>query len=133
MNRLLKNAAAILLSMTAANVFAAPPRLLITHNTTDVESNAYIAGTIPSRHPTKAHSDSRVSWSEVRIACFGHLINGQCPAMVKMATGPNDGEAVDIGIVSVDLNTGMITPSTISGNGYTLIVNAPGETTLIKN
>jgi len=124
----------IALSALTINAFAAPPKLLITHNTTDLESNAFVAGSIPSRHPTKAHSDSKVAWSEVRLACFGHVSNGQCPAMVKIATGPNDGgNPIDIGIVSVDLNTGVITPSSISGNGYTILVNGPGETTIVKN
>ncbi len=112
---------------------AVPPRVLITHNQTNVESNAFIAGTIPSRFPTKPNSDSKVMWTEVRLACFGHVTNGKCPALVRMATGPNDGGAVDLGYVNVDLNTGIITPSRLSANGYTLIVNGIAETTLIKN
>ncbi len=123
----------VLSSVCVGAVFAAPPKVMITHNTTDVESNAYIAGTIPSKHPTAAHSDNRVAWAEVRLACFGHVNAGKCDALVKVATGPSDGGAIDIGVVSVDLNTGMITPGVLSANGYSLIVNGPGEVTLVKD
>ncbi len=133
MFRYTKPFAIALCSLWINHALAAPPKVLISHNTTDVESNAYIAGTIPSKHPTKPYSDSRVAWAEVRLACFGHVVAGKCEALVKMATGPNDGGPIDLGVVTVDLSTGMITPSTISANGYTLIVNGPGEVTLIKN
>ena len=47
-----------------SNVFAAPKQL-ITHNRTNVETNAYIDGVIASQHPTKANSDNWVSKSIV--------------------------------------------------------------------
>jgi hypothetical protein len=123
---------AVTLGLTTTALMASP-RQLITHNMTDVESNAFVAGTIPSQHPAKAYSDSKVVWTEVRMACFGHTINGKCSALIKMGTGPNDSEIVDLGMVTLDLNTGIITPSTLSANGYTMTVNGPGETTLTKN
>ena len=132
MNRLIKTMLAVTLGLTTTTLIASP-RQLITHNLTDVESNAFVAGTIPSQHPTKAFSDSKVVWTEVRMACFGHTVDGKCAALIKMATGPNDGGAVDLGTVTLDLNTGIITPSSISANGYTLTVNGPGETTITKN
>ena len=68
------------------------------------------------------------------MACFGHTVDGKCPALIKMGTGPNDGgNPVELGTVTLDLNTGIITPSQISANGYTVTVNGPGETTLSKN
>lgn len=132
MKQFIKTMLVMTLGLTSTALIASP-RQLITHNLTDVESNAFIAGTIPSQHPTKAFSDSKVVWTEVRMACFGHTVNGKCSALIKMSTGPNDGEPIDLGTVTLDLNTGLITPSTISANGYTLTVNGPGETTLTKN
>jgi len=119
---------AVSLSLWVAYAIAAPPKQLITHNNTDVESNAYIAGTIPSQNPTKPHSDNKVLWTAVRMACFGHLDNKKCLAVIKMAT--NTATPVDIGTVSVDVDTGEITPKFLSANGYTMTVNGPGETTL---
>lgn len=118
------------LSITATTALASPTSL-ITHNTTDVESNAFIAGTIKSNYPTKAHSDNHVSWVSVKMACFGRTVNGKCSALIKMGT--NTPNPVDLGYVIMDLNTGDITPKQLSGNGYTLIVNGPGETTLLAN
>lgn len=114
--------------LSTSMAMASPPKQLITHNNTDVESNAYIAGTIPSQHPTKPHSDNKVVWTAVRMACFGHVENKKCMAVVKMAT--NTATPVEIGAVFVDLETGDITPKFLSANGYTLTVNGPGETTL---
>ena len=133
MNQLVRGLIAATLSLTTTAIMASPKQL-ITHNVTGVESNAFVAGTIPSQHPTKAMSDSKVIWTEVRMACFGHTTDGKCPALIKMATGPNDGGTpVELGTVTLDLNTGLITPSQISANGYTMTVNGPGETTLSKN
>jgi hypothetical protein len=116
------------LCFAASVAMATPPKQLITHNNTDVESNAYIAGTIPSQHPTYPHSDNKVTWTAVRMACFGHLENKQCSAVIKMAT--NTATPVELGTVYVDIETGEITPKFLSGNGYTMTVNGPGETTL---
>jgi hypothetical protein len=121
-------AAAFGMCSTAA---LATPIMLITHNTTDLESNAYVAGTIPSNYPSKPHSDNKVSWVAVKMACFGHTQNGTCSALIKMAT--NTPYPIELGTVIMDLKTGDITPKQISANGYTLIVNGPGETTLLTN
>ena len=59
------------LSVTATTALASPT-VLITHNTTDLESNAFIDGTIPSNYPSRPHSDNRVSWVAVKMASFGH-------------------------------------------------------------
>lgn len=115
----------------AASTASAIPQKLITHNTTDVDSNAYVAGAVPSRYPTKAHSDGKVSWTEVKLACFGHIVNGRCPALIKMET--NTDHPIELGYVSLDMNTGDITPKYLSAYGYTMTVNGPGETTLSKN
>lgn len=120
----------IVLSVTATTTIASPI-LLITHNTTDLESNAYIAGTIRSQYPSKPHSDNKVSWVSVKMACYGHTIDLKCPALIKVGT--NTANPVDLGMVTMDLNTGDITPKQLSANGFTLIVNGPGETTLLKD
>ena len=131
MNRCMKRSTALALCFITASALATPPRQLITHNTTDSESNAYIAGTIPSQHPTRAHTDGTVFWTAVKLACFGHIVEGKCSALIRMET--NTENPVDIGMVSMDLDSGDITPKTITANGYTLVVNGPGETTLSKD
>jgi hypothetical protein len=113
-----------------ASAFAAPKQL-ITHNYTDVESNAYINGTIASQHPTKSHSDNKVFWPSVKLACYGHVSNNLCSALIRMETDtPN---AVDLGWVSMNLLTGDISPKELRNNGYKLVVNGPGETSLYKD
>ena len=121
---------ALSLSLTASFALATPPKQLITHNETSVESNAFVAGTIPSQHPTKPYADNHVMWASVRMACFGHLTNGRCPALIRMKT--NTENPVDLGTVTIDLNTGDIQPKSIHANGYTMIVNGPAETTLLE-
>ena len=130
MNRLLKNMTVGAMSLFAATAIAAPKQL-ITHNTTDVESNAYIDGTIQSQHPTKAHSDGKVFWTAVKMACFGHTIDGKCTALIKMAD--NTPNPIIVGTVTLNLDTGDITPKQLSANGYTITVDGPGETTLSSN
>jgi hypothetical protein len=129
MNRALKQLITLAFSLFTITAFAAPKQM-ITHNTTDAESNAFVAGSIPSQHPTKAHSDGRVYWTAVKMACFGHTVDGKCQAVIKMAS--NTPSPITIGTLTVDLNTGVITPSQISANGYTVLVNGPGETTLLQ-
>lgn len=131
MNRLFKKLTAVALGIFTATAIAAPPKQLITHNTTDVESNAYIDGTIPSQHPTKAHSDGMVFWLAVKMACFGHSAGGKCNALIVMNT--NTPNPVAIGTVTMDMASGDITPKQLSANGYTITVNGPGETTISTN
>lgn len=131
MKSILKTILATALGLTINSAFATPPKQLVTHNTTDSESNAFIAGVIPSQHPTKAHSEERVFWAMVKMACFGYVVNGKCPALIRMDT--NTAHPIDLGVVQLDLETGDITPKSLTANGYTLLVNGPGETTIIKN
>lgn len=130
MNSMLKSISALVLSLTAAGALAVPSNLT-THNNTDVESNAFIAGTIPSPYPTLAHSTRQVPWNMVRFACYGNTTNGKCSALIKMAT--NTANPIDIGYVMMELDTGNITPKTLSAKGYTLTVNGPGEATITKD
>ena len=119
------------LCLTSSITWAAPPKQLITHNTTDWESNAFIAATIPSQYPTPAHTDGKIFWAAAKMACFGHLVNGTCPALIRMGT--NTPNPLDVGMLYLNLDTGAITPSAIQGNGYTVLVNGPGEITLLKD
>ncbi|OGV25345.1 MAG: hypothetical protein A3F18_00070 [Legionellales bacterium RIFCSPHIGHO2_12_FULL_37_14] len=130
MLKLVKKISFYVLLLQINLAMAAAPTFLLTHNQTDVESNAYIDGTIPSIYPTKPHSDSKVYWNMVRVACHGHTANNICTALIKMAS--NTPNPIDVGYVNLDLTTGEITPKVISNNGYTLTVNGPGETTLTK-
>ena len=125
----MKKLSAVALSLFAITAMAAPKHL-ITHNTTDAESNAFVAGTIPSQHPTKAHSDGKVFWTAVKMACFGHTVDNKCAAVIKMAT--NTPNPITVGTVIMDVNSGEITPAQLSANGYTVTVNGPGETTISR-
>jgi hypothetical protein len=58
-------------------------------------------------------------------------VNGQCAALIKMAT--NTANPIEIGTLQVDVNSGEITPHQLSTNGFTITVNGPGETTISKN
>ena len=127
--KLFKSLSAITLSLSAVTTFASPA-YLITHNTTNLESNAYIAGA-PSIYPTPANSKREVYWNLVKLACYGHTAGKICPAVIKMAT--NTPNPIEVGMVTMDLESGDINPKVISKNGYTLIVNGPGEATVIKN
>ena len=129
MHPVLKQLATLGLGLFAATAIAAPKQL-ITHNTTDAESNAFVAGSIPSQHPTRPHTDGKVFWTAVKMACFGHTVDGKCNALIKMAT--NTSNPLEVGTLILDINTGNITPQQLSGNGYTITVNGPGETTISK-
>lgn len=130
MNLIFKSFSAIALSLSAVTAFASPT-YLTTHNNTNDESNAYIAGTIPSPYPTKANSTNQLHWNLVKLACFGHSVAGKCPALIKMSTNTNT--PIELGMVSMDLDTGDISPKQLSANGYTFTVNGPGEATIEKN
>ncbi len=110
--------------------FAVPPKLLITHNQTNYETNAFVAGKIPSQHPTKANSEGRVIWASVRMACFGHVKGGRCPALVKIGTDTD--HPLELGTVTIDLNTGDIQPKELHASGFSMIVNGPAETTIYE-
>ena len=126
MKYVLTTLATTALFLTTA-AFAASPTFLITHNETNEESNAFIAE-LPSPHPTKANSVNKVEWNLVRFACWWHTVNDKCTAEVKMATDTS--HPISIGMVTLDLNTGLITPNHLSANGYSLTVNGLGDTTI---
>ncbi len=127
---MLKNLSALALGFSTVSALAAP-LYLTTHNNTNEESNAYIAGTIPSPYPTAAHSTGQVYWNLVKFACYGHTTNGKCSALIKMAT--NTANPIDIGYVSLNLDTGDIEPKVLSAQGYTLKAIAPGEAEISKD
>jgi hypothetical protein len=129
MNLLFKSLSAITLSLSAVTTFATPA-FLTTYNNTNEESNAYVAGA-PSIYPTAAHSKREVYWNLVKLACYGHTTGKNCPAVVKMAT--NTANPIEIGTLSMNLDTGDITPKQISNNGYTITVTGLAETTITKN
>ncbi|MCC5015497.1 MULTISPECIES: hypothetical protein [unclassified Legionella] len=130
MNRLFKGLTVAALSLATSAVFASPTYLII-HNRTNVESNAYIDGTIDSHQPTKANSDGKVHWAVVRMICFGHIVGGNCGALIKMAT--NTSNPVNLGWLNLNIESGVITPTEIRANGYTIKVNGPGEATITKD
>ena len=130
MNKMLKGLAVAALSLSSTLVLASPT-YLVTHNHTDVQSNAYVAGVVPSPVPTNPCSEGKVHWALVRMSCYSQMINGRCPAVIKMAT--NTAAPIILGMVSMDVETGDILPKQISANGYTFTVNGPGEGTLTQS
>ncbi len=130
MKLMIRSMSVLAMSAISCALWAAPT-YLFTHNRTEYESNAFIDGTIPSVHPTKANADSKVYWNMVKLACHGHTINNECSALIKIAT--DTPAPIDIGYVSLNLLTGEITPKQLSANGFTITINGPGETTLTKD
>lgn len=129
MHQAFKKITALALSLAATSALAAPT-YLVTHNLTNVESNAYIGGNLPSPRPTAPHSDKQVHWAIVKIACVAYAVDGVCSALVKMATNTNN--PVELGWINLNLNTGELDPKQITNNGYTLTVNGPAEVTLTE-
>lgn len=130
MNRVMQQLTGVTLSLITTAALAMPTNMII-HNRTDFESNAYIAGTIPSHMPSRPNADNKVPWIAVQIACYGRTPNDICHAMIKMAT--NTKLPIDLGNVYLHMKTGAITPTEVSGNGFTFTVNGPGEATITKN
>jgi hypothetical protein len=132
MKLILKSLSAMTLGLSVFSATAAVPSYLVTHNKTNVESNAYIAG-VPSIYPTPAQSTRQVAWNLVRIACYGHSTNNKCSAVIKMAT--NTTNPIVLGTLTMDLTTGDITPKVLSAQGYTITVNPSvlGDTTITKD
>lgn len=129
MNLIFKSVSAIALSLSAMTALASPV-YLITHNNTSEESNAYVAG-VPSPYPTAANKTRQVYWNLVKVACYGHTTAGKCSAVIKMAT--NTSTPIEVGTLNLDLDNGDITPKQLSSQGYTVIINGPGEATIIKD
>ncbi|MDI1352347.1 MAG: hypothetical protein PSV35_06200 [bacterium] len=130
MKFMLKSLSTLTLSLGVTVAFAAtvPPVYLITHNNTSVQSNAFVNGNIPSPYPSQPNSTRSVFWNIVKLACYGHVVEGKCSALIKMAT--DTAKPITVGTVALHLETGDITPKTIIANGYKVVVNGPGEVTL---
>lgn len=128
MNLIFKSFSAALLSLSAVTTFASP-EFLITHNNTNEESNAYIAG-VPSPHPTPANTTKKVYWNMVKLACYGHAPGGKCRATIKMAT--DTATPKDVADVILDVNSGVITLEKHKNPGYEFIIHGPGEATIRK-
>lgn len=130
MHKFITTIFAATLSLTISSSALASPKQLITHNLTNYESNAFVAGTIPSQYPTKAHADGKVFWAAVRMACFGHIVDGKCPALIRIGTDTDN--PIDVGTVELNIETGAITPNMIRSHGYLIVVNGMAETTITQ-
>jgi hypothetical protein len=110
--------------------YAELPRQLVTHNLTNVWSNAYINNQFATdRHATPPHQTKGVPWIEVLMACKQYLINGVCWATVKMDT---KGSPVELCKVGLNMTTGELTPESrcAGNNGYSFTVDGKGVATL---
>jgi hypothetical protein len=130
MKLMLKGLSSFALGLSTVTALASPT-YLTTHNKTNEESNAYIAGTIPSPYPTPAHASRQVHWNLVRIACYGHTSKGKCSALIKMAT--NTSNPIEIGYITMDIESGALEPSVLSAKGYTLRAVGPAEAEITKD
>jgi hypothetical protein len=126
MNRFIPITATLAFGLFTSVAFAAP-KFMTTHNLSNVQTNAFVDG-VPGPAPTNPDASSQVSWMFVKIGCKAHAAEGICPAVIMMAT--NTPAPIELGTVYVNLESGDITPSRLSGGGYTLTVNGPGEITV---
>ena len=122
-------------SFALGGFISAAPKALITRNTTEVESNAYVnvqgdTGLNPSVYPTHKNSVGSVAWYVVRGACNLYKVGNACKAEIRMATDTD--HPISLGVVTLDLETGDITPKQLSKDGYTLTVNGLADCTLSK-
>lgn len=132
MKLMLKGLSAITLSFGIATAFATPPTYLTTYNHADKDSRAFIDGTVPSPDILKPRKAPYTKlWNIVRLACQGHTTKDKkCKAVIKM--DPND-KAIVVGTLTMNLDTGDITPISVSGNGYTIKVLGAGEVEITKD
>lgn len=129
MTRLAKTLVITALSLSSALSFAVPPSMLISHNKIDVESQAYLGPNLDiPQQPTAPGGVKKVSWVAVRVMCMNTPKPGICPAKIKVNTTPH----TTLGVVEMNLNTGEITPTVLSKNGYTMTVLNPGEIEFTK-
>ena len=131
MKKLISTVLSTALITASTLTFAAPPRYLLTNNMTEYTAGAYVNGTVPPQHPTAPHTKGKVYWGLINISCHAYVVNGKCPALVKL--GHNNEYPIEVGYVYLDMNTGEITPKVINHNGFTITVNGPGETTITKD
>jgi hypothetical protein len=102
---------------------------MIMHNLTNLTTNAYV-DEMEGPKPALPHSTIKVPWFMVKTGCFKHKDEGICPAVIKMDIDSDT--PIVVGTLYVDLETGTITPSQISANGFTVKVNAPGEVSVLQ-
>lgn len=126
MNRLISCALTLTVITFTANALATP-KAFITHNLTNTTTNVYVDG-VAAPNPAMPSATTKVSWFIVKTGCQKHKEEGVCPAIIKMDIEKDI--PVEVGTLNVDLESGVITPSRISGNGFVVIVNAPGEITV---
>ena len=127
MYSLFKNLCAITLSVTAATALATPTHY-ITHNDTDLLTNVIVNGT-ESPFPTFPHSTRKIAWRMVKLGC-GRAPNGMCAVLIKIRTDTSD--PIEIGTLYMDMNSGELTPQSISANGYTVNVLGAAEVAIAQ-
>ncbi|WP_133131171.1 hypothetical protein [Legionella yabuuchiae] len=129
MSRFTKALIGASLSLSAAIAFAIPPSELVSHNNTDVQTQAFLGPNLDlPQQPTEPGAVKRVSWVSVRILCMNTPKPGICPAKIKLNTVPQ----TTLGIVEMNLKNGDINPKVLSANGYKMTVVKPGEIVFTK-
>lgn len=123
------------LAALSSQVIAAP-QYMISENKTHAQSNSYIAGKFPSPYPTNPGQTKKLLWPLVKLACFGNTQTDPttqheiCTAEIHMETDKPNHKI--LGSMNMDLDTGDITPKTLSAHGYTLTVKGPGHVVITE-
>lgn len=115
-------------SLFAASVIASPKAMVI-HNLSDTITNAYVDG-VAGPEPTEPNATSRVRWFIVKAGCRKHTNEGICPVVIKMDIESDS--PIVVGTIYIDLESGMISPQKISGNGFAVTADGPAEVS-VKN
>lgn len=130
MKLLTRNTCIVLLSFIS-NLAFAEPNYYVTHNSTNVGTTISILEARPYSFYTAPHSSSKVEWWMLQTGCNYYLMNSKCKVIIKTETNfPNP---VDVGILTMDMRTGELSPKYISTNGYTISVIGAGEIHIYKN
>ena len=126
----------VALTAVTGQALAVAPTYMISENKTHAQSNSYIAGKFASPYPTDAGKTKKLFWQLVKVACFGNTKtdpktkHSTCDAEIHMET--KQAKHKILGWMKMDLDTGDITPKSLSKYGYTLTVKGPGHVVITE-
>lgn len=116
-------------ALTALSATAmAHPDDLITHNKTSGSVYATIGG-VRSNDPVAPNKTKYRKWFLVNMACFMSKKDNKCTATISVEK--NNQESI-LGDMTIDLESGEITPTQISNDKYTLNVIDTAEVEVVE-
>lgn len=104
-------------------VFAAPANLTTTNNSNHGKVYAKI-GAYKSPEPVSAHQERNREWNSVKFLCTIQRMPEQCTAEI-LVEHDITGQLESLGNMTIDLNTGELTPGSLSSAHY--IMNVVGN------